>query len=51
MIKFIKRIFCKHFYMSYYTNDGVTLKNYQYHQDDWLVKKCIICGKIIEYEE
>lgn len=48
MIKFIKRIFCKHFYMGFYTNDGVRLKNYQNYADDWLVKKCIRCGKIAE---
>lgn len=51
MTKFLKQLFCKHFYLGYYTNDGVTLKNYQYNQDDWLVKKCIKCGKIIEVTE
>lgn len=51
MIRFFKKLFCKHFYMSYHTNDGVTLTNYQKYYDDWLVKKCIKCGKILEVTE
>lgn len=51
MKRFLKQLFCKHFYIGYYTNDGVTLSNYQKYYDDWHVKKCIKCSKILEVTE